>query len=239
MVKVCFLNSFFRIDKVVVDRLREEMIKLAESDSQLEFWFFGSHDEFTKKAIQFIGELRSALSKSQIDIIVVQDPIKLERYAEDKSNLDSSGISKGIISRYVMAPRIEGKVELRENRFVEHCRKVERWMMEQCDIVYAYHYDNVPHPANTEIKRLRKKNKPKVISIYDPEFRDKIDLFIAGMEDRDGYVLQSLKAGKTYREIGEELGITINRVQQIANRATRKIMNYIRYDYIKKRDSSQ
>ena len=231
MLKVCFLNSFFRIDKVVTNRLREEMIKLAETDSHLEFWFFVSHDDFTKKAIQFIGELRAVLSKSQIDIIVVQDPIKLEKYADDESNRDMSGVPRGIISRYVMAPRIEGKVELRENRFIEHCRKVERWMMEQCDIVYAYHYDNVPHTANTEIKRLRKKNKPKVISIYNPEFRDKIDLFIAGMEDRDGYVLQSLKAGKTYREISEELGITINRVQQIANRATRKIMNHIRYGH--------
>ena len=227
-MKVCFLNSFFRIDKVVENNLRDEMIKLAESDNHLEFWFFVSHDNFTKKAIQYIGELRSVLPKSQIDIIVVQDPIKLEKYADDEV-CDMSGLPRGIISRYVMAPRIEGKVELRENRFVEHSRKVERWMMEQCDIVYAYHYDNIPHPANTEIKRLRKKNKPQVISIYNPDFRDKIDLFIAGMEDRDGYVLQSIKAGKTYREIGEELGITINRVQQIANRATRNVMNYIRY----------
>ena len=111
------------------------------------------------------------------------------------------------------------------NRYFSHMNHL---LKAHFELVRLIEVENKLKKHHRAYLHVRKKNNPKVISIYDPEFRNKIDLFIAGMEDRDGYVLQSLKAGITYREIGEELGITINRVRQIANRATRKIMNYIR-----------
>lgn len=66
------------------------------------------------------------------------------------------------------------------------------------------------------------------ISIYDPDFYQSIDTYIASMEDRDGLVLQRLRDGSTYKILADELGITVNRVQQIASRATRKVMHFIR-----------
>ena len=229
MKKVYFLCSYFRIDKEVEKRLREEMIKLAESEKHLEFWFMSCHEAFLKKELQYIRELKSVLTRSKIDIVLVEDPIRLERYGE--SVLVGSGIPEELVSRCEMAPRMEGGSELHENRFIEHHRKVERWVLERCDIVYAYHYDNIPHPTNSEIKRLKKKVKPKVISIYNPEVYDKIEAFKQKMEDRGGFALRSLRNGKNYREIAEELEISINRVQQVANKATRNIMKHIANDY--------
>ena len=226
MLKVYFLNGYMGTDQTVINRLREEMIKLAETDTHIEFWFLGTHGEFYKKAIQFIGELKAVLRRSQIEIILVEDPLKEELF--DESVRKMRGIESDLISRYEMAPRLEGKEKVKESRYIEHFRKVERWVMDQCDIVLAYHYDNIPHPANREINRLRKKEKPKVISIYSPDFYEKIEECIAGMDDREGYVLKSIREGKTYREIGEELGVSSNRVQQIVNKAIRNINNYIR-----------
>ena len=70
MIKVCFLSIAFPMNKEVINRLRAEMIRIAEMDKHLEFWFFGCHDSFPKKAVQFIQELRDVLSSNQIDIVV-------------------------------------------------------------------------------------------------------------------------------------------------------------------------
>ena len=229
MIKVCFLSIAFPMNKEVINRLRAEMIRIAEMDKHLEFWFFGCHDSFPKKAVQFIQELRDVLSSSQIDIVAVSDPIHNEKWNITDYDEVKNGFPKGAVTRVEEAPRIEGKAEQHENRFVEHSRKVIRWYMEQCDIILAYHYDNIPHSVNTEIKRLKKREKPEIISIYDPNFYQSIDAYIASMEDRDGLILQRLQDGSTYKTLADELGITVNRVQQIASRATRNVMRFIRY----------
>ena len=87
--------------------------------------------------------------------------------------------------------------------------------MEQCDILLAYHYDNIPHSVNTEIKRLKKREKPEIVSIYDPDFYQSIDTYIASIEDKDGLVLQRLRDGSTYKSLADELAITVNRVQKL------------------------
>ena len=229
MIKVCFLSIAFPMNKEVINRLRGEMIRIAEMDKHLEFWFFGCHDSFPKKAVQFIQELRDVLSSNQIDIVAVSDPIHNEKWNITDYDEVKNGVPKGAVTRVEEAPRIEGKSEQYENRFVEHSRKVSRWYMEQCDIILAYHYDNIPHSVNTEIKRLKKRGKPEIISIYDPNFYQSIDAYIASMEDRDGLILQRLRDGSTYKTLADELGITVNRVQQIASRATRNVMRFIRY----------
>ena len=228
MIKVCFLSIAFPMNKEVINRLRAEMIRIAGMDKHLEFWFFGCHDSFPQKAVQFIQELRDVLSLNQIDIVAVSDPIHNEKWNITDYDEVKNGFPKGAVTREE-APRIEGKSEQYENRFVEHSKKVHRWYMEQCDVVLAYHYDNIPHSVNTEVKRLKKRKKPEVISIYDPDFYQRIDTFIASMDDRDGLILQRLRDGNTYKTLADELGITVNRVQQIASRATRNVMRFIRY----------
>ena len=229
MIKICFLSIAFPMNKEVTNQLRSEMIRLAEADKHLEFWFTGCHESFLEKAVQFILEIRDVLSTSQIDIVAVSDPLYNEKWNVTEYDEVKNGFPRGAVTRVENAPRIEGKSEQYENRFVEHSKKVHRWYMEQCDVVLAYHYDNIPHSVNTEVKRLKKRKKPEVISIYDPDFYQRIDTFIASMDDRDGLILQRLRDGNTYKTLADELGITVNRVQQIASRATRKVMHFIRY----------
>ena len=162
MIKVCFLSIAFPMNKEVINRLRAEMISIAEMDKHLEFWFFGCHDSFPKKAVQFIQELRDVLSSNQIDIVAVSDPIHNEKWNITDYDEVKNGFPKGAVTRVEEATRIEGKSEKYDNRFVEHSRKVSRWYMEQCDIILAYHYDNIPHSVNTEIKRLKKRGKPGI-----------------------------------------------------------------------------
>ncbi len=228
MLRVGFLSISFRLDKSAISNLRKEMIKLAERDEHLEFWFFGCHDELESKAIQFILELRDALSRNQIDIVAVSDPVKNERLEITEFDETKDGFLEGSVTRVEVSPRFEGKLEQHPNRFVEHYRKVERWLIEQCDIVLAFHYDSIPHSVNTEIRRLKKRGKHEVISVFNQEFSERIDAFIAEMEGRDAHILQSLRAGISYKALSEELGITVNRVQQIANRAVRTVMRHIR-----------
>lgn len=141
-----------------------------------------------------------------------------------------NGFPRDSVTRVEYAPRIEGKSKQYENRLVEHSKKVHRWYMEQCDVVLAYHYDNIPHSVNTEVKRLKKRKKPEVISIYDPDFYQRIDAYIASLIETD-LCFKKLHEGSTYKVLADELGITVNRVQQIASRATRNVMRFIRYGH--------
>ena len=75
MIKVCSLSISFPMNREVIHLLREEMIRLAEADKHLEFWFSGCHDSFSEKAVQFISEIRDVLSMNQIDIVAVSDPL--------------------------------------------------------------------------------------------------------------------------------------------------------------------
>ena len=64
MIKVCFLSISFPLTNEVIRSLRAELIRLAEADTHLEFWFSGCHDRFVEKAVKFILEIRDVLSRS-------------------------------------------------------------------------------------------------------------------------------------------------------------------------------
>ena len=224
MIKVCFISSVINLDQVVINLLRKEMIRLAEIDTHLEFWFFGCRDEFSQKAVQFIQELRAILPENKIDIVAVVDPIRNEWLEMSDYNERVDGFPSGAVTRLEYSCIDLEKTQLDPHRFVEHYRKVSRRYMEQCDLILALHYDNLPHPVNTEVKRLRKKKKPEVVSIYNHALHQQIEACIMDMEGREGDVLRKLREGSTYREISIEYEVTINRIQQIANKAVRKVM---------------
>lgn len=228
MIKVCFQGMYSSMDSASIRRLRTELINLAEKESQLEFWFTGCHNGYEKKAVEFILQIKALLPKSQIDVVAVVDPIKYEKLNIEEFDEVKNGFPRDSVSKIVYAPRIEGKSEMIPNRFVEHSRKVMRWVIEQCDLLIAYHYESVPDYTNTEIKRIRKKGNIKIISLYDPEVAKVIDEYIDNLEGRDKIVLQGLRAGRTYKSLATELDISINRVQQITNKAIRHMMQEIR-----------
>lgn len=228
MIKVCFLSIFSAMDEVSIQTLKNEIIHLAESDPQLEFWFTSCFENAEKALIQIIQETKALFPESQIDIVSVIDPIKYEKFTWEDFDEVRIGFPKGSVTKLEYAPRIEGKSEQLPNRFVEHYRKIERWISEQCDIVFAFHYEDIPDYINQEVKRLKKKKTPKVISIYNPDVSKRINDYIGALEGREGIIIQGIRDGRTYSSLSKELGISINRVQQISHKAVRQMFREIR-----------
>lgn len=216
------------MDEFSIQTLKKEIVHLAESDSHLEFWFTSCYDSAEKELIQIIQEAKVLYPKSQIDIISVIDPIKYEKFTWEDFDEVRLGFPKGSVTKIEHAPRIEGKSEQLPNRFVEHHRKIERWIAEQCDIVFAFHYEGIPDYINQEVKRLKKKKTPKVISIYNPDVSKRINDYIDALEGREGIIIQGIRDGRTYKSLSNELGISINRVQQVSHKAIRQMFREIR-----------
>ena len=228
MIRVCFLSIFSAMDDISIQTLKNEIVHLAESDSQLEFWFTSCYDNAEKTLIQIIQETKVLYPESRVDIVSVIDPIKYEKFTWGDFDEVRIGFPKGSVTKLEYAPRIEGKSEQNPKRFVEHHRKIERWIAEQCDIVFAFHYEGIPDYINNEVKRLKKKKTPKVISIYNPDVSKRINAYIDSLEGREGIVIQGIRDGRTYKSLSNELGISINRVQQVSHKAIRLMFREIR-----------
>jgi len=228
LIRVCFLSIFSAMDDFSIQTLKNEIVRLAESDSQLEFWFTTCFESGEKALIQIIQETKALYPESQIDIVSIIDPIKYEKFTWEDFDEIRIGFPKGSVTKIEYAPRIEGKTEQIPNRFVEHYRKIERWIAEQCDIVFAFHYEGIPDYINNEVKRLKKKKTPKVISIYNPDVSKRINDYIDALEGREGIIAQGIRDGRTYKSLSNELGISINRVQQVSHKAIRQMFREIR-----------
>lgn len=229
MIKVCFDGMYSVMDSTSAKRMREELITLAERDSHMELWLTGCYNSYEKIVMEHSKELKKLFPEKQIDVVAIVDPLKCEKNNWEEVDEVLIGFPRGSVDRIDYAPRIEGKSELLPHRFIEHHRKVFRWIVSQCDVIIVYHYDGVPDPTNTEIKRIRKKGEIEIISVYNPEVAEEIDLYIEGLDGRDKTILQGLRTGRTYKSLAEELGISHNRVQQISHHAIRYMMQAIRH----------
>lgn len=231
MKRICFDAIYFEMDMIVKQRLCEELVRLVEAEDHLEFWYLGCHTAVESLSLQIICELQRAYPAKRIEIVKVVDPVKRAQQNCDSNaeflqtmfNEDPDGFPIGLEKREILAPWIEGKCEAYDNRFSAHHRKVWRWALEQCDILIAYNYDNIPCTLTNDLKRIRKQNLIEVITVYNPEKYQLINERIGILKEREQVIIRGLWEGRTYQSLADELGVTHNRVQQLASRAGRKL----------------
>lgn len=228
MKRICFQSMQIPMDTVSSNYLRNELIHLAETNEKLEFWFTKCRTSLEEVSIAHIIELRTLFPSNQIDIVAVIDPVRNEHLSIGEFCEYNEGFPRGSVSKTVYAPRIEGKSELLPNRFINHLKKFDRWMIEQCDILFAYYYDDIPDSINTDIKQLKKRGKTEVVRIFNPDIEQIVSNYIDNLEGRDGIVLRGLKEGRTLKSIGTQIGISPKRVQQISYKVARSINKRIR-----------
>lgn len=121
------------------------------------------------------------------------------------------------------APRLEGKSEKYENRFITHSRKVDRWVMDQCDTLLVFNYDTIPGPITNMVRQIQKKGNMTVIPIFNPDRVKTIEENLPTLSEREQIIVRGIRSGRTFQSLGDELGVTPNRVQQILGRAGRRL----------------
>lgn len=226
MRRVCFAGVAYIIDQAAKARLSEVLEQIISEEDRVEFWYAGCYDAFESAALEHILKIKDSYPSCAVEIVAVMDPLKYDHPALGdipKETIEAMGFPYGVVARSEMAPRMEGKAEKYENRFVTHSRKVDCWVMEQCDTLLVFNYDSIPGPITNMVRQIQKKGSMTVIPIFNPDRLSFIEDNLLTLTEREQLIVRGLRAGRTFQSLGEELGITLNRVQQIANRAGRRL----------------
>lgn len=229
MIKIYFRSLFTFVDQVSKDKLHQIIHKLIEEYEQLEFWFVSCRTDFDSIVIQIITDMRKQYPNKQIDIVAVTDPFKhkyetVEEFPEEDYRFPTHSVTK-----LQEAPLIQGKCEQYPDRYLVHFKKVEKWILEQCDLVIAFFYEEIPNPLTFEMQRLKKKKE--VIPIFNPDVAQELLAQIELLDEKQKNILLGLKNGRTYTSLAEEYKISRPRVQQLAKAAGRRLFREIEKQY--------
>lgn len=226
MRRVCFAGAAYIMDQAAKERLYEALDQIISQENHVEFWYAGCYDGFETLALEYILRIKQSNPSCRVEIVAVMDPLKFEHPAlEDipKEIIEEQGFPLGVVSRTEFAPRLEGKAEKYESRFVTHSRKVDRWVMDQCDTLLVFNYDSIPGPITNMVRQIQKKGNMTVIPIFNPDRFEIIEKNLRTLSEREQIIVRGMRSGRTFQSLGDELGVTPNRVQQILGRAGRRL----------------
>ena len=230
MKKVCFVADRFFWEEEMDDLLYQEINKISNEDHIIEFYFHTCHEVFTQRAVGCIQKLKEERPEKQLSIVAVIDPLKWGEAAYNEEILFRyDQFPRGSVDRIDLAPAFNGKCEKNERRFIQHFYKINRWLYHQCDDMIAYYYDNLPNiTLRTTRSATTGKSRPALHHLYLPKTKDRIDILIEQLPERERNAVLALNSGTTYRQLAEQLGVSYNRAQQLTNRGELQIRRWLR-----------
>lgn len=229
-MKLYIRSLYSFVDQVSRDLLHQTLQQLINEHDQLEFWFVSCRTDFDAIAIQNIMELRKQHPDKQIDIVAVTDPLRYNYKSVEEFPEEDYRFPYHSITKLQVAPLIQGKCERLPNRYLDHFNKIEKWIIDQCDIILAFYYEVVPSPLTFEIQRIKKKKV--VISIFNPNVAQALLRQMEQLDERPRSILFGLKEGRTYTSIANELNVSVPRVRQQACSAIRSIFREVGKHYV-------
>lgn len=229
-MKLYIRSLYSFVDQVSRNILQKTIFQLAEEYEQLEFWFVSCRTDFDAIAIQIIMDLRKQYLDKQIDIVAVTDPLRysytnVEEFPEEDYRFPFHSITK-----LQTAPLIQGKCEQYQDRYLTHFNKIEKWIIDQCDIILAFYYEDIPSPLTFEMQRLKKEKM--VIPVFNPDIAKELLIQMDQLDERPRSILFNLKEGRTYTSIAKELNVSVSRVRQQAYASIRSIFTEVGKHYI-------
>lgn len=230
MKKVCFVADRFFWEEEMDDLLYQEINKISNEDHIIEFYFHTCHEVFTQRAVGCIQKLKEERPEKQLSIVAVIDPLKWGEAAYNEEILFRyDQFPRGSVDRIDLAPAFDGKCEKNERRFIQHFYKINRWLYHQCDDMIAYYYDNLPNiTLRTTRSATTGKSRPALHHLYLPKTKDRIDILIEQLPERERNAVLAINSGTTYRQLAEQLGVSYNRAQQLTNRGELQIRRLLR-----------
>lgn len=229
-MKLYIRSLYSFVDQVSRNILQKTIFQLAEEYEQLEFWFVACRTDFDAIAIQIIMDLRKQHPDKQIDIVAITDPLRysytnVEEFPEEDYRFPFHSITK-----LQAAPLIQGKCEQYQDRYLTHLNKIEKWIIDQCDIILAFYYEDIPSPLAFEMQRLKKEKM--VIPVFNPDIAKELLIQMDQLDERPRSILLNLKEGHTYTSIAKELNVSVSRVRQQAYTSIRSIFREVGKHYI-------
>lgn len=229
-MKLYIRSLYSFVDQVSQNILQKTIFQLAEEYDQLEFWFVSCRTDFDAIAIRNIMELRKQHPDKQIDIVAVTDPLRYNYKSVEEFPEEDYRFPYHSITKLQAAPLIQGKCEQYQDRYLTHLNKIEKWIIDQCDIILAFYYEDIPSPLAFEMQRLKKEKM--VIPVFNPDIAKELLIQMDQLDERPRSILLNLKEGRTYTSIAKELNVSVSRVRQQAYTSIRSIFREVGKHYI-------
>lgn len=225
-MKRCYFIGMEGIyDANIPETLITECEKVISTDDCVEFWFFhGYLEAYEQVCLSVVIALKSKYPEKDIKITRVFDPVKDNSQEDWFKEAYNTNFPRCIPDKNVFAPVMDKGVAQNERQFVQQANKVERWIMRQMDVVFAYYYPNLEDPIIAQIEFAQKYCEAVVVPIRFKE-TEKFILEKAEtlFDDRTRIILSMYREGCTIKEICEATGLSRTRVPQIAHKAAREI----------------
>ena len=230
MKKCYFLGIDEIFDNDLMDHLADECEKVILSDNQIEFWFlYGYSLSFGGLCLDLVTHLRSKFPEKNIKIVRVIDPIKGGSSPVLYDEAYDNKFPLCLSDRYVFSPLMNESGTNSEKFFAQRANKVERWILRQMDVVFAYFYSNLFDSVLSQIKYAQLNCPAEVVHIKFDDTENYIEELIDTLlDERSKKILFLLKQDLTHREIGKAISVSGSRVNQIANKSLRKIKHELR-----------
>lgn len=225
MKRCYFIGMSYIFDIDLIPQLSSHCEALVQQEDEIEFWFFsGEHYSYISSCLALVVGLKSKYPEKDLKIVRVYDPTKKKEPLDWYGEVYDTRFPCCLVDRYIYAPLMDEGVAKIKGQFVQQANKVERWILRQMDLVFAYYYPNLEDSVIAQIEYAQKSCKAEVVRVYTDETEQFIqekaeELF----DDRTRMILSMLKDGIAQREIGKTVGVSTSRIGQIAHKAARSI----------------
>ena len=152
------------------------------------------------------------------------DPVKDDKPSDWYSEAFNTKFPRCLPDRNIFAPVMDEGVAKIDMAFVQQANKIERWILRQMDVVFAYYYANLEDSIIAQIEFAQKSSNAEIIHISFEETEKFIQEKAETMfDERTTTILAMLKDNVPQKEIGKAVGVTTSRIGQIAHKAARDI----------------
>ena len=229
MKRCYFIGLSSILDAGLIERLQDECEKLIAEEDAVEFWFsFGAADAYIGSCLCLATRLRT-MHPDKVKIVRIFDPNKESTKENWYSDAFSIGFPRSIPDLNILAPDMDNGVERDPKQFMQQFHKVERWILRQMDVIFAYYYPNLEDGLIYQVEYARRSCKAEVIHISFEEtesfIQEKAETLF---DERTTKILSMLKDNIPQKEIGKAVGVTTSRIGQIAHKAARDIRQEIK-----------
>lgn len=224
MKKCFFIGMSELLDAQIIDKLYDECETVIAAEDMVEFWFFHREsDAYNASCLCLALRLRTKYP-DKVRIVRVFDPVKDNELSDWYREAFNSRLPRCIPDRNVFAPVMDEGVAKIEIAFAQQYSKIERWILRQMNIVFAYYYPNLEDSVIAQVEFAQKSPNTEVKHIFFDETVQLIQEKANTMfDERTTTILAMLKDNVPQKEIAKAVGVTTSRIGQIAHKAARDI----------------
>lgn len=202
--------TFYGINEIIdsdfKQRAKRVVKKLVSEHDNIEFWFYCSGNSYDAFLSEVLNVKRHYADK-KISIVKMMLPDwnpEWERRKRYNKILPFENFDKISCADTYSSDSLTSSSEL----YLMNYYQVQFKLLEQCDAVIIYSYQELFFPENIYIKRLITKGKNKIISLSSSETSQKIIMLTSELDDRKKFIMEQLLQKVRLRVITRKLGIS-------------------------------